>query len=160
MDQPDEYSARLERAKRGSAAQLLFRCARLVNERALARLQRTPGLEGLREAHLRLFPFIALEGTRLTDLAARLGVTKQATSQLVAELEAMGVLEKRLDPLDGRARLITFSERGRQGLLQGLGLLGEVEGELRAALGDATLDALHEALLALHDHLEAEERAG
>lgn len=154
MEPPDDYSARLERAKRGSTAQLLFRCARLVNERALARLQATPGLEGLREAHLRLFPFIALEGTRLTDLATRLGVTKQAVSQLVADLEALGVLEKRPDPLDGRARLITFSERGREGLLHGLGLLAEVEGELRDALGDATLDALHEALLALHDHLE------
>lgn len=151
---PDDYRDRLERAKRASLAQVLSRCARLVQARARARLRAHPGMEALRDAHLQLFPHIDLEGTRLTELAARLGVSKQAAGQLVAELEAMGVVEKLPDPDDGRARLITFTDRGKAGILEGLGLLGAVEVELHAELGAARFEALHAGLLDLLDLLE------
>ncbi|MEO2006862.1 MAG: hypothetical protein ABGY41_22515, partial [Candidatus Poribacteria bacterium] len=37
-----------------------------------------------------LFPHIDFEGIRLTVLAARLGISKQAVGQLVGELQSMG----------------------------------------------------------------------
>ena len=143
----------LEARKRASTAQLLFKCARIVNERAIARLRSETGLP-VRVAHTLLFPHVDFEGVRLTELAEKLGVSKQAVGQLVDELEQMGALERVSDPRDGRAKLIRFSSRGREGIFQGLGVLAEIERELESALGAKRFAELHRALLELADHLE------
>ncbi len=143
--EPDGYARRLADAKANSTVQLLFKAARLLNERAIERLrQRTK--KPVRTAHTSLLPHIDLEGTRLTDLASRLGVTKQAAGQLVDELVVMGMLERVADPTDARAKLVRFSKRGKAALLDGLGVLREIEEEIRAKLGDATMRVLHSAL--------------
>ncbi len=144
----------LERKKRASAAQLLFKCARIVNERAIARLRAETGLP-VRVAHTLLFPHLDFEGVRATEIAEKLGVTKQAVGQLIDELEAMGAVERVPDPKDGRAKLVRFSAKGRDGIVHGLGVLGEIERELAAAIGEQRFAALHDALLALSDSLQA-----
>jgi cation diffusion facilitator CzcD-associated flavoprotein CzcO len=136
------YAERLAVRKRESTAQLLLKCARLVNERALASLPH--GDARVRPAHTQLFPHIALAGTRISELAEKLGITKQAVGQLV-------------DDLEGLERRVTWTPKGRRGLLDGLAHLQSLEAELRRAIGAARFDALHEGLLALHDHLEAGE---
>lgn len=148
------FEERFEEVKRASVAQLMFRCARLLNERAMALVRERTGYKQFREAHTRLFPHIDLEGTRLTELARRLGVSKQATAQWVDELQAFGVLEKVPDPNDGRARLIRFSEEGRVWLFKGMGFLGELDKELEEELGEASFQAFHEQLLSLQDWLD------
>lgn len=147
------YRARLEEAKRASTLQLLFRAARLLDEEALRRVASKPGRPRLRRAHTSLFPHIDLEGTRVTDLAERLGVTKQAVSQLVADLEDLGVLERLVDPDDARARRVRFTARGRAGLLDGLTILKELEAECARAIGAHRMDEMRRALVALNDHL-------
>lgn len=155
---PDEaFVARFEDAKRQSVAQLLFRCARRLNDHAVATLEAPPGAPKLRAAHTSLFPHLELGGIRLTVLAQRLGISKQAVGQLVDDLEAMGMLERAPDPADGRAKLIIISSRGRQWLWKGLAHLGAVEQQLREALGGACVDALHEALQKLDAYLDAPE---
>jgi DNA-binding MarR family transcriptional regulator len=143
-----------ERLKRQSVAQLLFKCARLVNERALERVnQRLRGGPPLRASHTALFPHLSAEGVRGADLAKKLGVTKQAVSQLVTELEEWGVVEQVTDPNDGRAKLVRFTPKGEQGLLQGLAVLGELESELSERIGKRKMGELHTALLALEKAL-------
>ncbi|MEM6296345.1 MAG: MarR family transcriptional regulator [Myxococcota bacterium] len=140
--------AALEARKQANLAQLLFKAARLLNEQALARIRDRTGL-AIRPAHTTLFPHINLEhGTRLTEIAARLGVSKQAVGQLVSELEAMGMVERVADPDDGRAKRVCFVRRGgRHGILDGLDVLGEFQTELADAIGDDEIATLH-ALLA------------
>lgn len=139
-----------ERLKRQSVAQLLFKCARLVNEQALERVNRTRGAgPPLRASHTALFPHLSSEGVRGADLAKKLGVTKQAVSQLVTELEEWGVVEQVNDPADRRAKLIRFTPQGEQGLLQGLAVLRELESELGDKIGKRRMQELHAALLAL-----------
>jgi DNA-binding MarR family transcriptional regulator len=148
------FRDRLEAEKAQRTVHLLFKAARLLNERALARL-RERSHKPIRFAHTALLPHIDHDGTRLTELARRLGVSKQAAGQLVDELEAMGLLERAPDPADARAKLVRFSRRGKRGLLAGLAVLGELEEELRLLLGDAEMSALHGALAAV---VAAEER--
>lgn len=52
------------------------------------------------------------DGIRLTELAARVGVTKQSMGALVDELEAAGYVARSPDPTDGRASVIGFTSRG------------------------------------------------
>src|SRR5947207_6324769 len=92
--------------------QLLFKAARLANERALARLAADPARPPVRAAHTALFPHLDFDGIRLTDLAARVGVTKQAIGPLIDDLAALGMVERIGDPADKRAKRIRFSRRG------------------------------------------------
>jgi DNA-binding MarR family transcriptional regulator len=71
------------------------------------------GFEGLRPAHGFAFARLAPGGATVTDLAAHLGVTKQAASQLVDEVVRKGYVERRPHPDDARARLLVLTERGR-----------------------------------------------
>ncbi|MFI1164255.1 MarR family winged helix-turn-helix transcriptional regulator [Streptomyces sp. NPDC020801] len=70
------------------------------------------GFEGLRPAHGFAFARMAPDGATATELAAHLGVTKQAASQLVDEIVRKGYAERRPHPADARARLIVLTERG------------------------------------------------
>lgn len=149
----DDYSRRLEAAKRASTLQLLFRTARLANERSIERFRRETGRE-LRAAHTTLLPHIDLDGTNQTELARRVGISKQAVGQLVRELEASGAVVRERDPADGRAWLVRFSEEGRAGLLEGLAVLRREEEALGEALGAEAMAALRHGLLALIDVLE------
>jgi DNA-binding MarR family transcriptional regulator len=148
---------RFEELKRQSVAQLLFKCARLVNERAIERVNTKLGPEpALRASHTALFPHLTAEGVRGADLAKKRGVTKQAVSQLVAELEYWGVVEQVADPKDGRAKLVRFTPKGEQGLLEGVAVLRELEQELSDKIGKRRMQDLHTALLALEKALVEE----
>ncbi|MGW7282880.1 MarR family winged helix-turn-helix transcriptional regulator [Streptomyces sp. NPDC054844] len=70
------------------------------------------GFEGLRPAHGFAFARLAPDGATVTDLAAHLGMTKQAASQLVDELVRKGYAERRPHPADARARLVVLTESG------------------------------------------------
>lgn len=144
----------LETMKRKSVAQLLFKCARLLNERAIARVNQSAGAPKLRPSHTNLFPHIDFEGVRVTELARRLDISKQAVSQTVAELEEQGVVELLVDPKDARAKLVRFTRKGAEAIAHGLSVLRELELELKAQIGEHHMRALHRALLAAESALE------
>lgn len=153
----NQFADELERKKRESTGQLLFKAARLFDEEAVRR-QREKGVKGLRPAHTRLLPHIDLEGTRLTDLAERTGISKQAVGQLVEDLETMGILKRVADAADGRARLVTFTEQGKKSLLGGLGLLSSLEEELTEKIGKKRIKELRETLTSLIEALAPPEK--
>lgn len=155
MTVDSEQRQQLEARKRESLGQVLMRAARLLNEQALARV-RAHTQQDIRPAHTAVFPHIDLQGTRLTSIAERMGMSKQAVGQLVGELEAMGAVERVPDPSDGRAKLVRFCQRnGRSVLFDGLAVLAEFEAELAAEVGRERIDTLHEHLVVLLDALEA-----
>jgi DNA-binding MarR family transcriptional regulator len=124
---------KLEEAKRASAGQLLLKCARLLDEVAVARVNRQAGAPVLRPAHTKLFPHIDFQGTRIGTIAERLGVTKQAVSAWIAELAELKVVEVIPDPADGRAKQVRFTRLGLQGIHHGLSVLRQIEDELASA---------------------------
>jgi DNA-binding MarR family transcriptional regulator len=95
------------------------------------------GFIDVREGHGCVFGFIDMEhGSRLTDLAERSGLTKQAVGEAVAELERKGYLERVPDPEDGRAKIIKLSERGVEAALTGQRLFAEIEAEWAERYGE------------------------
>lgn len=143
----------LEQVKRASVGQLLLKSGRLLDERALERINRQGPKIPLRPAHTSLLPHIDPQGTRLTELARRLGVTKQAVGQLVTDLEQLGAVERVDDPQDGRAKLVRFTRAGVEAIHHGLSVLREIEQELEQALGKRRMRELHQALLVVVDQL-------
>jgi DNA-binding MarR family transcriptional regulator len=59
-----------------------------------------------------VFQWCKPEGSRLTELAERVGVTKQALGEIIDALEQRGYVERVPDPTDGRAILIRRTEEG------------------------------------------------
>jgi DNA-binding MarR family transcriptional regulator len=138
-----------------STFELLFRAARLVNERAVTNA-RSAGATSLRLAHTQLFPHIAFDGTRMTEIAKRLEVTKQAIGPLVDDLVAAGMVERVPDPSDQRAKLIRWTRQGRRALEHGLGVLAQLERDIAATVGAQRMAALAgtlEAVIAALDPL-------
>jgi DNA-binding MarR family transcriptional regulator len=144
----------LEADKRANVLQVLLKCARLVDERAIERVNAEAGRRLLRRSVTNLLPHISFDGTRIGDLARRVGVTKQAVSKVIAELEQEGVVELIPDPNDGRGKLVRFTARGAQAIRHGLGVLAQLERELARVVGEARMRTVHEALLAMVTELE------
>src|SRR5262245_1013634 len=71
------------------------------------------GFADQRPAHQQVFAHVPPEGIRLTGLAERARMTKQAMAELVADLERLGYLERRPDPVDRRAKRIGLTAEGR-----------------------------------------------
>jgi DNA-binding MarR family transcriptional regulator len=143
----------LDADKRATTFQVLLKVARLINERAIARVQSESKRSFFRPAIANLFPHIAFEGTRVSALAAKVGVTKQAVSKLVAELEREGLVELVPDATDARARLVRFTPVGVAAIRDGMRVFREVEDALAEAVGRERLERLGEDLLVLLDAL-------
>jgi len=150
--------ADIEREKSASLLQRLFRCARLVNEAALERFRSESGLP-VRAAHAQLFPHIDWEGTPVGVLAERVGISKQAISQLVDDLEAAGVVVRRADESDRRVRRVFFSTKGKRRLMQGLKVLQDLEEEIRAQAGDAVWAGFRAGIETLESWLKQQGEA-
>lgn len=70
------------------------------------------GYADVRPTHGFAFVLLSHGAATVTELAGHLGMTKQAASQLVDELEAKGYVRRRIHPDDARARLIGLSDKG------------------------------------------------
>ena len=100
------------------------------------------GYDEIRPGHGCVFRFIDEEGTRLTELAERSGYTKQAVGEVVADLEALGYVERVPDPADGRAKTIVLTERGREALAAGRQVFADIERRWAEQFGEERIAQL------------------
>lgn len=100
-------------SERGELAVLLATAYRVTVD-DLHRHLATVGHPGLRPAHGFAFWYLShhVDAT-VVELAAHLGVTKQAGAQLVDELDRLGYVTRGRHPHDRRARTVTMTDRGR-----------------------------------------------
>src|SRR5512141_1983646 len=91
--------------------QLLTQLTRLFQADLFARLQ-AAGLEDARVPHTHVTAHIKADGSRLTELAAAARMTLPAMSELVDDLQRLGIVERRPDPTDRRAKLICLTDAG------------------------------------------------
>ena len=71
----------------------------------VARALEARGASDLSPRHAAALLLVERKGSRLTDLASRAGITKQAMMQVVDDLEVMGHLRRTADPSDARAKI-------------------------------------------------------
>ncbi|MET8978761.1 helix-turn-helix domain-containing protein [Streptomyces sp. NPDC004539] len=104
------------------------------------------GFEGLRPAHGFAFARLAPDGASVGQLAAHLGVTKQAASQMVEELVRKGYVERRECAGDARVRMVVLSELGWECARAAEEAAAEVVREWEVVLGEGELRGLREGL--------------
>lgn len=86
-------------------------------------------------AHVHITRHLALDGSRLTELAASAGMSKQAMGKLVDQCEAWGIVRRSLDRVDARAKRVHFTADGLDWLRAFEQAVGQAESELRQAVG-------------------------
>jgi DNA-binding MarR family transcriptional regulator len=93
------------------------------------------GFAGLRVSHGFLVQRLLEDEQSIAALAKALGVTQQAVSKTVSELERLGYVRRRPDPRDGRVRLVALTDRGRAAVAAAREERAAVEADLRERLG-------------------------
>ena len=147
MKKPESQitAEQLAELRQPHVGRLLIRAYRVLNDvtgtKLLAR-----GYAELSNFHGALLSNLDLDGTRVTVLAERLGVTKQSASQLVNELENINYVERIPDPTDRRASLVKFTPTGWNFCLEANRVRLEIEAEFRTVLGADGFDTLRDTL--------------
>lgn len=95
-------------------------------------------------AHVHITRHLAVNGSRLTDLAQRADMTKQAMGDLVTQCEAWGLVTREVDVFDRRAKKVMFTTDGLLWLGAFERAVAQAELEFRGAVGQdvATVVAL------------------
>ncbi len=86
-------------------------------------------------AHIHITRHLALGGSRLTDLAASAGMSKQAMGKLVDQCEAWALVTRTPDTRDARAKWVSFTPLGRAWLKAFENAVAQTEAELQQAVG-------------------------
>lgn len=82
-------------------------------------------------------------------LAEALGVTQQAASKFVVELEGLGYVERRPDEHDSRIRRVALTKKGWAVVRRGRDARAKLDRALEAELGARTMREARRALVAL-----------
>lgn len=101
-------------------------------------------------AYLPVFQYPGPQGTRPSELAARLKMSKQALNYLLGELERLAYLERRPDPDDRRSKRIVLTSRGIAAVAAIREAVADVEADWAERLGPNRFGALRELLLELN----------
>lgn len=83
-------------------------------DEALQASLKEAGIPNVSRAQSMLIANVAAGEQRATRIARNLGVTRQAVSLMLNELEARGIVELVADPNDGRARIVHIAEQGNE----------------------------------------------
>ena len=86
-------------------------------------------------AHIHITRHLALQGSRLTDLAELADMSKQAMGKLVDQCEAWGLVTRVNDARDARAKIVRFTPDGLAWLGAFEQAVTQAEAELRVAVG-------------------------
>ena len=104
------------------------------------------GFDDVRPAYGVVFRALRDEPLTLTELATRLGVSKQAAAKVVDEMVGKRLVRRRPAPDDARAKLLDLAPRGRRAMSTAQEIGREIDATLVREAGAPSVDALHAAL--------------
>jgi DNA-binding MarR family transcriptional regulator len=104
------------------------------------------GHRDLRPRHAPVIAFLDEDGVRSTELARLSGLHKQVVGRLVDELEELGVVKRKPDPADRRAKLVVPTAKGIAQLRDADEIVAGIERRHAQAIGAKTYAAFREAM--------------
>jgi DNA-binding MarR family transcriptional regulator len=143
-------AAELAEWRHSNVGRLLNNAVRRFETRVFALLAEAGHTEA-RLTHVNLTRNLDVAGTRMTVLARRAGVTKQAIGELIVQCEDLGLIKRVADPTDARAKIVKFTRRGLEWLEAFRAALEQAEHEMQEELGALRVDGLKAALKAYAD---------
>jgi DNA-binding MarR family transcriptional regulator len=141
QEQEDNFAPALAAAGRALIATMMAKVA-------------SYGFNDVTPAFSSLMPLLDATGARPSTLAQRAGITKQAISQLVRELETRGYVEQVPDSTDTRAKIVRLTKRGLALHAAAAEVRLELQSVALAKLGKSRVARLRRDLLELAAALE------
>ena len=150
----DPSKAMDDRWRQTHLGRLLGHAMRRFDERVLHLMAHNEGVplalanlasrDQITAAHVHITRHLALEGSRLTDLALAAGMSKQAMGDLVDQCTAWGLVQRQADLQDARAKRVVFTADGLAWLQAFKDAVAQAEAEFKDAVGHdvATVVAL------------------
>jgi DNA-binding MarR family transcriptional regulator len=127
-------------------------------ERALMLETAASGYQGLKMNWDSVFINLDYQnGSRVVDLAAINGLTKQAMSQVVADIEAHGYVTKQDDPTDGRAKKVVLTPKGKKMVRDSIEAQNRVVARYEALVGEKKISELKRVLADVVQALQQHE---
>lgn len=112
----------------------------------MVRRLRAAGWTEITRPHSLVFTHLDGEGTRASELARRMGVSRQAMHQTVQELVALGLVELVPDPRNKHAKLVLPTRRGKRLVTDAREIFRELEDTLQGRIGRKRVARLRRAL--------------
>jgi DNA-binding MarR family transcriptional regulator len=131
--------------RRENIGRYLNQAVRRFEKRVIEIVEQS-GHQGMRVSFLNLTRNLDVEGTRITELAKRAGMTKQSMSELVAQCVKAGLVVQRPCANDERVRLIVFTRKGLAVLAAFRGALITAQREMRKEIGPDAFKLITSAL--------------
>ncbi|MBB5394991.1 MULTISPECIES: MarR family winged helix-turn-helix transcriptional regulator [unclassified Mucilaginibacter] len=130
------------------APKLVYLLKRLLDEwmgKKLCRIDQP----GFNSAHLPLFMSIGKTGISNNELAAKMNVSKQATSKMVKELEAINMVRSEKSPDDARVVMLYFTTEGEAFYYNLKNQVMELENQYKKVVGNKNYEIAIEVMLKL-----------
>ncbi|MEU1462147.1 MarR family transcriptional regulator [Streptomyces sp. NPDC005727] len=127
--------------------QLLSEARRWLEDALFAGME-AAGEQPVTTAQASVFAMLDADGTTVSELARRTGVTRQTAHQAVHGLIGMGLLEQTPDPASARRRLIRLTTEGQRVHERAQATIEVIETLLVDRIGPSQVRALREALTA------------
>lgn len=147
--QLEEFKAQKSRI----LGRLLSRAFRLVVDISSEHLVQA-GYESYRLGHLILLVHVNVDGSTINELAAHIGISKQAVSKIVKELQEQGYVETEKHPDDARSVLVKITNKGARFTLEWKVCTQVIDARFQEILGADRLELLKDLLLDLADYQE------
>jgi DNA-binding MarR family transcriptional regulator len=139
----DAASVRAQREQ--MLLRLLFRATHAMNAEMTRRV-RARGWTAFKPTFTTLLSHLDTDGTTISELAARIGTSRQAVSQLARAIEEAGLIERMPHPTDGRSVVVCHTAAGRRILLHALDVMSAIEAEYADRAGETEVGELKRLL--------------
>lgn len=136
---------------------LLIRRFEWIEKEFNSRLSMEEGVR-LSRAQILFMSYLEDGRDRLSDMAQKLGVTRQAVSLLVKELISKGIIKLEPDPAKASAKLLRKTEYGVGFVNRALEIMTTLEREVAERIGAERFSALRQTLVTDWDNPGKEER--
>lgn len=109
-------------------------------------LMRARGFVELSVSQLSVTRNLDKNGNRLSELADRARMSRASIGELVTQVEKAGIVIRQSDPIDGRARIVRFTEEGELWLHGFRACIEKAEAEFRQVVGESEACSIHASL--------------
>jgi DNA-binding MarR family transcriptional regulator len=116
----------------------LYTLYRIYDSRVLAGLH-SAGFKDIRPVHTDIVRSVDVGGSRVTDVATRCNITKQAAGQVIKELVSLGYLSQMTDRKDTRVRMVIFTAKGMNLIVHLGGIFKRIDSKLADVIGTKEL---------------------
>jgi DNA-binding MarR family transcriptional regulator len=109
------------------------------------------GFGEIQPGHHTVLRHLGEDGARPSELAAKAGVTRQAVTKTLDDLERLGLVERAPDPADGRGVVVRYTPRGLAALEVARTRMNQLERRFASQVGAHRWRTVRGVLEALFD---------